>query len=195
MGPQPFPESSGFVPQKVGSANAPRVEETMQSIAHLHAKHHQHSTHSERLVDRGTALLGQPSFLVILTVVIAGWVLGNLTSLRFNHVVLDPPPFAWLEVGLTVAAVYMAVLILTTQRRADRLADMREQMTLELSIQTEKKVAKLIELLEELRRDSPEVFDRIDTEAREMSSRADPRAMAGAIEQTNESLKVGENLK
>ena len=94
-----------------------------------------------------------------------------------------------------MAAVYMAVLILTTQRRADRLADMREQMTLELSIQTEKKVAKLIELLEELRRDSPAVFDRIDTEAREMSSRADPHAMAGAIEQTNESLKVDENRK
>ena len=183
------------MPQKVGSANAPHVEETVQSIAHLHAKHYKHSTHSERLADRATALLGRPSFLAILTVVIAGWVIGNLLSLRLNHAAFDPPPFSWLEVGLTVAAVYMAVLILTTQRRADRLADMREQMTLELSIQTEKKVAKLIELLEELRRDSPEVFDRIDTEAREMSSRADPRAMAGAIEQTNESLKVGENLK
>lgn len=193
--PQPFPESTGFVPQETAPAKKPQPEETVQSIAHLHAKHYKHSTHTERLVDRVTGLLGRPTFLGILTAVVAAWIVGNLLSLRLYHVAFDPPPFPWLEEGLTVAAVYMAVLILTTQRRADRLADMREQMTLEFSILTEKKVAKLIELLEELRRDSPEVKDRLDPEAREMSSRADPHAMAGAIEQTNESLKVGEKLK
>lgn len=180
------------MPQKIATTEAPHVEETVQSIAHLHAEHYKRSTPIERRVDRATGLLGRPAFLSILTAVIVVWILGNLLSLRLYHVAFDPPPFPWLEESLTVAAVYMAVLILTTQRRADRLADMREQMTLEFSILTEKKVAKLIELMEEFRRDSPQVKDRVDPEAREMSSRADPHAMAGAIEQTNESLKTGE---
>ena len=82
----------------------------------------------------------------------------------------------------------MGVLILTTQRRADRLAGRREQMTLELASLTEKKVAKIIALIEELRRDSPQVVDRVDDEAQAMASRADPHAMLGAIQDTREEM-------
>ena len=46
---------------------------------------------------------------------------------------------------------------------------------------TEQKAAKIIELVEELRRDSPEIHDRIDSEARDMATRADPHAVLGAI--------------
>ncbi|HEY5336813.1 MAG TPA: DUF1003 domain-containing protein [Rhizomicrobium sp.] len=168
------------------------VEETVQSIAHLHAEHYKRSTMPERIMERATGLLGQPGFLAVLTVAIAAWIGGNLLSLRLNYYALDVPPFPWLQNGLTLMALYMAALILTTQRRADQLADLREQMTLELSILTERKAAKLIELVEELRRDSPEVRDRVDHEAREMSAHADPHAMVGAIEKTNEDMKATE---
>ena len=50
-------------------------------------------------------------------------------------------------------ALYVTVLILTTQRRDDQLASYREQLTLELAILGEQKSAKIISLLEELRRD------------------------------------------
>jgi uncharacterized membrane protein len=63
-------------------------------------------------------------------------------------------------------------------------------LTLEVSILTEKKAAKLIELVEELRRDSPHIRDRVDHEAREMATRADPDAIIGAIEQTNQDIKA-----
>ena len=56
----------------------------------------------------------------------------------------------------------MGILILSTQRRADQLAELREQMTLELASVTERKVAKVIELIEELRRDSPTLKNRTD---------------------------------
>ncbi len=171
------------------------IEDTVKSIAKLHAEHYERSTFSERLMARITVLLSLPGFLAVLTVIVIAWVGGNLLSFRLYHVALDYPPFPWLEDGLTVMALYMAALILTTQRRADQLADLREQMTLELAILTEKKAAKLIELMEEFRRDSPEVRDRIDHEAREMSAHADPRAMVGAIEQSSQDLKDGSLLK
>ncbi len=52
------------------------------------------------------------------------------------------------------------MLILTTQRRADELAQHREQLTLELAILSEQKTAKVIELLEEMRRDNPNLRNR-----------------------------------
>ena len=54
----------------------------------------------------------------------------------------------------------MAILILTTQTGDDRLTARHELLNLELAILTEQKIAKVVALLEELRRDSPHLHDR-----------------------------------
>ena len=48
----------------------------------------------------------------------------------------------------------MVGLILATQRRENQLAQLREQLNLELAILSEQKTAKVIQLLEESRRDN-----------------------------------------
>jgi len=82
------------------------------------------------------------------------------------------------------------VLILTTQRREDQLASHREQLTLELGILSEQKAAKIIELLEEMRRDDPTLRNRVDREAVAMSTPADPQAVLDAIKDTHEEMLV-----
>ena len=57
----------------------------------------------------------------------------------------------------------------------------REQLTLELSIIAEQKTAKIIGLLEELRRDLPSVANRIDEEAEALSQSSDPEMILAAI--------------
>jgi uncharacterized membrane protein len=74
------------------------------------------------------------------------------------------------------------------QRRADQLAELREQMTLELASVTERKVAKVIELIEELRRDSPTLKNRTDQEARQMSVRTTPGEVLIAIKDSHEEM-------
>ena len=175
-----------------GNSPPPHVVETVQAIARLTAEHHLTSTRSQRAVDWATSLLGQPAFLGVILIFVVFWVSANILSGRIFHVALDHPPFYWLEDGLTLMALFLAVLILSTQRRADQLETLRSQMTLELSILTEQKTTKLIELLEELRRDSPQVRDRVDAEASEMASRADPHEMLGAIEKTNSAIIASE---
>ena len=49
------------------------IEETIRSIARLHARHHQNATPIQRVVDRATDLLGRPRFIGVLTVIAAGW--------------------------------------------------------------------------------------------------------------------------
>jgi uncharacterized membrane protein len=57
-------------------------------------------------------------------------------------------------------------------------------MTLEATLLTEQKTRKIIELLEELRRDSPGVRDREDVEADQMAAKADPHDVLAVIEET-----------
>src|ERR1700687_2624855 len=131
----------------------PHIEETVRAISRLHTEHHQRATFSDHLVDRATSLFGRPAFIVVLSLAVVLWVGGNFVLSHTLHVAFDVPPFPWLQNGLTLMALYMGALILTTQRRADHLGELREQMTLELAILTEQKAAKLIGLIEELRRD------------------------------------------
>jgi uncharacterized membrane protein len=77
----------------------------------------------------------------------------------------------------------MVVLILATQRREDQLAQHREQLILELALLSEQKTAKVIELLEEFRRDSPLIHNRVDRQADSMAQPADPQQMLDAIKE------------
>jgi uncharacterized membrane protein len=168
----------------------PHIAETIQAIALLHAEHHRKSTLAERIVDKATTYFGRPRFQLALITAAAVWISAN-TLIRFSGgTPPDPPPFAWLELTLTIAALVIALMILTSQRRADRFANLREQMTLEATLLTEQKTRKIIELLEELRRDSPQIPDRKDLEADQMAAKADPHDVLAAIEDVTRETKA-----
>jgi uncharacterized membrane protein len=161
------------------------IEETIRSIARLHAEHHQNATPLQRAVDRITALLGRPGFIGVLTIMVVGWISLNLLAAALGYRPIDPPPFPWLEGVVSLASLYMVVLILVTQRREDQLAQLREQLNLELAILSEQKTAKVIELLEESRRDNPLIHNRVDQEADVMAKPADPKTVLEAIKETD----------
>ena len=167
----------------------PHIAETIQAIALLHEEHHRQSTFAERIVDRATMYVGRPVFLLALITVAIAWVIINTVFFLRGQPTLDPPPFAWMELWLTAAALVIAVMILTSQRRADRFANLRERMTLEATLMTEQKTRKIIELLEELRRDSPDVRDRQDIEAEQMTIKANPHEVLAVIEEVTQEVK------
>ena len=73
----------------------------------------------------------------------------------------------------------MTVTILTTQNRVATLAQQRAQLDLQVNLIAEQKIAKVIALIEELRRDLPSVKDRKDSLAEAMTEAVDLDAVAG----------------
>lgn len=161
------------------------IEETIQAIAKLHADHRDEAGLLQRMVERLTAWIGRPEFIAAMTAAVILWIAGNLVAGQSGAVPWDEPPFAWLQGSLGLLALYVTVLILTTQRREDQLASYREQLTLELAILSEQKSAKIIALLEEMRRDSPVLKNRVDKEAAAMAVAADPQAVLDAIKESS----------
>jgi uncharacterized membrane protein len=174
----------------VADANVPppilpdHVSETIRAIARLHAEHQENATPLQRAVDRATAVLGRPWFIVALTAIIIGWISLNLLAATLGYRPIDLPPFSWLAEAVSTLSLYMVVLILATQRREDQLAQHRELLILELAILSEQKTAKVIELLEEVRRDSPLLRNRVDQEAQAMAQPADPKSVLDVIKET-----------
>ncbi len=157
------------------------IEETVRAIAALQAQHESEATPLERLVESLTAAIGQPVFLIWLAIAAISWALANAAAAKLGYVPLDPPPFSWLQGTASLSALLVTVIILTTQRRADRLASLRTQLTLELAIVGEQKTAKVISLLEESRRDNPMLVNRDDQEASDMSKPANPVIVRDAL--------------
>ncbi len=131
----------------------------------------------ERLLDWLKAKASAPVFIVAATVIVVVWIAVNAA---LGRSALDPPPFPSLEIVLSSFAFLVTLLILATQRRADALAAHREQLILQLAFVSEQKTAKIVALLEELRRDSPQLRDRVDHVADEMTESVDPRAVSEA---------------
>jgi uncharacterized membrane protein len=159
----------------------PHIEDTVRAIARLRNDHDMRATSFQRNLDRITANVGSPGFVVVLTVLVVTWVAVNCFLLALGGEPIDGPPFIWMQGAIALAALYMTVLILTTQRRENELASHHEQLTLELAILSEQKSAKIISLLEELRKDHPEIRNRVDKEAAAMAAPADPHSVLEAI--------------
>jgi uncharacterized membrane protein len=163
------------------------VEDTVQAVARFQASHDAAASTLQRLIERTTRRAGSPTFIALLTVLVIGWIAFNLGLIVFGHRPIDKPPFFWLQGVVALTALYMTVFILTTQRRDDKLAGLRDQLTLELSILSEQKSAKIIELLEELRRDDPHMPDRQDDHAAALAKPADPNAVLDALKDKQDS--------
>jgi uncharacterized membrane protein len=157
----------------------------------LQAEHENETGWLQRVVDRLTALVGRPASVPLITTAVCLWIGANSAAPFFKLRPIDPPPFSWLQGAGALASLYIAVLILATQRRETQLADHRGQLILEMAIMAEQKSAKAIELLEESRRDNPMLVNRLDQEAQAMSTPTDHHSVLHAIKR--DSARTGDD--
>ncbi len=162
------------------------VEAAVRQMAELHEAHARDITPLQRLVVRVTAALGRPTSLMAALALLLGWLVFNAWGPLLGLTAFDPYPFPVLELVATVVALLTTLLILATQRREEEFARRRAQLTLQLTALTEHKIAKVIGLLEEQRRENPMLPTRADPEAEEMSKAADPRRVLDRIVETHE---------
>ena len=170
---------------------------TQREIPPEHAKHNletvvaihtraQQTTKNHRLIERVTTEIGQPRTLYAIVIATAGWMLWNTFAWHWGMPQPDPPPFTGLQCIVSVAALVLAMTILTAQNRQSRIAESRSHLDLQVSLLIEQKIAKVIELAEELRRDLPMVRNREDPVAEDMKQPVDASNLLLAIEKTLE---------
>ncbi len=138
---------------------------------------------SQRASERISLFVGQPGFLAFILLFVAIWMLANAIMRGRGMIQFDPPPFFWLQGMVALGALLTATVVLTKQNRLAKLAEQRELLDLKVTLLTEQKVAKLIDLMEELRRDLPDVRDRHDPEAAAMQQSMNPDRVIAALDE------------
>jgi uncharacterized membrane protein len=100
----------------------------------------------ERAADHLTTGFGSIPFLVLNCVWFVLWIFVNMELLP-GIPAFDPFPFGLLTMIVSLEAIVLAIIVLISQNRAARIADLREEVALQVEEISEQEITKLLELM------------------------------------------------
>jgi len=165
------------------AADADATGQNIAAVLDFYSREEQRISRSQRVTEEISHFVGQPVFIAVLLAFVASWMLLNtgLHALRLRE--FDAPPFPWLQGVVSLSALLTSTIVLIRQNRLAKLAEQRAHLDLKVILLTEQKAAKMIDLIEELRRDLPNVRDRHDAEALALQQAMNPSLVLAALDQ------------
>ncbi len=103
-------------------------------------------TLSEKVADTLTSRFGSMLFLSINILWFSVWIVINLGIIPGVHA-FDPYPFGFLTMVVSLEAIILAIVVLVSQNRAATIADVREEVTLQMDIIIERELTKTLQLV------------------------------------------------
>jgi len=119
----------------------------------------------ERLAQLLNDIASSTPFLVVHVVWFVVWISWNIGLLRLRP--FDPYPFGLLTMVVSLEAIFLSIFVLLAQKREAAIAELREEIALQVGLWTEQEVTKSLQLITGLyRRLGHPIAD--DPELREM---------------------------
>jgi uncharacterized membrane protein len=111
----------------------------------IKAQHAKHRSGLERLVDRLNQYASSTPFLVAHAVWFGVWIAWNTGLLGFRA--FDPYPFGLLTMVVSLEAIFLSIFVLMAQQRESAIAELREELGLQVSLRVEQEVTKTLQLV------------------------------------------------
>jgi uncharacterized membrane protein len=167
-----------------------QISQNIEAVLEFYTREDLKISRSQRILERISGYIGQPVFLGIILLFVALWMLANDALRQLGRVEFDPAPYFWLQGIVGLAALLTTTIILTRQNRVAKLAEQRAHLDLKVTLLTEQKAAKLIDLLEELRRDLPNVKNRHDPEVAALQQSMNPELVLAALDERSAQVET-----
>jgi len=180
------PESAPDPADAPAESERDQISQNIEAVLDFYAREEQKISHWQRIVERISCFIGQPVYLGFVLLFVVLWVLANVVMHLLGMPEFDPAPFFWLQGMVGLGALLTTTVVLAKQNRLAKLEEQRAHLDLKVNLLTEQKAAKLIDLLEELRRDLPNVKDRADPEAAALQQSMNPDLVLAALDERGE---------
>ena len=175
-----------------------QTSQNIDAVLKFYTREEEKISHWQRILEQVSSFIGQPLFLGFILLFVALWVIVNIVLRLLGMTEFDPAPYFWLQGIVGLGALLTATVVLTKQNRLTKLEEQRAHLDLKVTLLTEQKATKLIDLLEELRRDLPNVRNRQDPEAAALQQSMNPDLVLAALDERSEPderLKPGGKAK
>jgi uncharacterized membrane protein len=166
-----------------GASDRDQLSGNIEAVLAFYAREEEKISRWQRILERISLVIGQPVFLGFILLFVTLWMLASIVLHRLGIAEFDPAPFFWLQGIVGLGALLTATVVLTKQNRLAKLEEQRAHLDLKVTLLTEQKAAKLIDLLEELRRDLPNVRDRQDPDAATLQQPMDPEGVRATLDE------------
>lgn len=103
-------------------------------------------TASEKFADWMTENVGSMKFLTLNVIWFAVWIMLNLGMIP-GVVPFDPFPFGLLTMIVSLEAIILAIFVLISQNRAEKIDEIRQEVDLQVDMITEEEITKLLKLV------------------------------------------------
>ncbi len=181
--PKPSPDNQNAPAE----SEQDQISQNIEAVLEFYTREEQKISYWQRILERFSNFIGQPIFLGFILLFVTLWVLANTLLPQFGVAEFDPAPFHLLQGIIGLGALLTATVVLIKQNRHAKLEEQRAHLDLKVTLLTEQKVAKLIDLIEELRRDLPNVKNRHDSEAAALQQSMNPDLVLAALDERSES--------
>jgi uncharacterized membrane protein len=111
----------------------------------IKAQHSANRTRLERFVDWLNQIASSTLFLVVHAIAFAFWLLWNTGKLGMRPV--DPYPFGLMTTIVSLEAIFLTLFVLMAQQRESAIAELREELGLQVSLRVEQEVTKTLQLV------------------------------------------------
>jgi uncharacterized membrane protein len=117
---------------------------------HFHANLHFERTWTDEFADFLTMQFGTVAFLLLNALFFVLWFLAN--NGVFGNRPFDPFPYNFLTMTVSLEAIFLSIIVLISQNKASKIADMRQQIDFEINVRAEEEISKILQLVDQLRK-------------------------------------------
>jgi len=125
------------------------LEKRRNAVKGLKAKMDLERTFREKVADILTEYFGTILFLSLNLLWFGLWMFAN-TGLIPGIPIFDPFPYGLLTMVVSLEAIVLAIVVLISQNRAAKIADLREEIMLQVNTLSEQEITKLINMVDEI---------------------------------------------
>jgi uncharacterized membrane protein len=111
----------------------------------IKAQHRAERTLMETLAEGLNNAASSTPFLVTHALWFTGWILWNTGVLGLEP--FDPFPFGLLTMVVSLEAIFLTIFVLMAQKRDSAIAELREEMSLQVELRLEEEVTKTLQLV------------------------------------------------
>jgi uncharacterized membrane protein len=141
----PFPEDPRTAEVPVEPNDRRRRGVANRAFKAIKAQRAANRTWIEVVADWLNFLASSTTFLVVHVLWFLTWILWNTEVI--GHRPFDPYPFGLLTMIVSLEAIFLSIFVLMAQKRESAIAELREEMSLQVSLRLEQEVTKTLQLV------------------------------------------------
>ena len=123
------------------------TRKNVETVAKMEKAVHAQRTHGEKLADHIATVVGSWTFIIVQSILLFVWLVLNVVH-GVAH--WDPYPYTLLNLVLAFEAAFASPIIMMSQNRQGRLAEMRNHLDLQINLLSEQENTETLRLLRKI---------------------------------------------